>query len=80
MLNLSGENFQKAAEYIKKNADEIDLAWYCYNFEGMCEDDFLDVLSKYQYDNGGFGGLVYEYAYNGPLCTTQNTLFAIFFI
>ena len=63
---LSKENFDKATKYIKNNADVINLAWYAYNFEGMSSDKFIDELAKYQYDNGGFGGLVYEYEYNGP--------------
>jgi hypothetical protein len=25
----------------------------------------LDVLAQYQHENGGFGGLVYEFAYQG---------------
>ena len=66
MEMLSKQSFEAATRYIKQNADAINLAWYSYNFEGMSTDAFMDVLAKYQYDNGGFGGLFYEFDYQGP--------------
>lgn len=65
MMLLSKQAFDTASQYIKKNADPINQAWYSYNFEGMSADDFMDVLAKYQYENGGFGGLFYEFDYQG---------------
>lgn len=49
-----------------------------YNFEDLSTDVFMDVLAKYQYDTGRFGGLVYEYEYNGP--TLHNTEYALRYI
>lgn len=67
MSNLSKQGFENATKYIKQHADPINAAWYSYHFENMTEADFMDVLAKYQYKNGGFGGLVYEYEYNGSM-------------
>ncbi len=50
-----------------------------YNFEDLSTDVFMDVLAKYQYDTGGFGGLVYEYEYNGPTLHDTNTRYEISF-
>lgn len=81
MEMLSKKGFEAATRYIKQNADPINLAWYSYNFEGMSADEFMDVLAKYQYDNGGFGGLVYEYEYNGPMLhDTEHAFRYIFYL
>lgn len=81
MKLLSKQAFETATRYIKQNADPINLAWYSYNFEGMSTDAFMDVLAKYQYDNGGFGGLVYEYEYNGPMLhDTEHAFRYIFYL
>lgn len=66
MLKLSYDNFTRAKEYIFTYADEIDRAWFRYVFEDDTIDTFLDVLAKYQHKNGGFGGLYYEFDYQGP--------------
>lgn len=63
---LSKQAFDTATQYIKQNADPINQAWYSYNFEEMPTDAFMDVLTTYQHDNGGFGGLYYEFDYQGP--------------
>ena len=65
MLKLTHDNFIKARDYIFANAEDIDRAWFRYIFEDNDEDAFLDVLAKYQYNNGGFGGLYYEFDYQG---------------
>lgn len=66
MKKLTHENFLKAREYIFAHTDEINRAWFRYNFEDGDTDAFMDVLAKYQYDNGGFGGTYYEFDYQGP--------------
>ena len=66
MLYLTCDNFIKARDYIFANAEDVDRAWFRYIFEDKDEDAFLDVLAKYQYDNGGFGGMYYEFDYQGP--------------
>ncbi len=67
MKKLDEGNFIKARDYILSNADDIMKAWYVYNFENNDTDVFMDVLAKYQYENGGFGkGIYYEFDYQGP--------------
>jgi len=66
MIKLTRENFKKACDYIFTYSDGINQAWFRYNFEDNDTDAFMDVLAKYQYENGGFGGLVYEFEYQGP--------------
>ncbi len=66
MIKLNHNNFIKARDYIFANAEEIDRAWFRYVFEDKDDDLFLDSLKKYQYENGGFGGLYYEFDYKGP--------------
>ena len=65
MKKLTHENFIKARAYIFANSDDINRAWFRYNFEDGDTDAFMDVLAKYQHDDGGFGGLVYEFEYQG---------------
>lgn len=65
MLKLTCDKFIKARDYIFASAEDIVRAWFRYVFEDKDADAFLDVLAKYQYDNGGFGGLYYEFAYQG---------------
>jgi hypothetical protein len=68
---LNHENLIKARDYIFANSDDINRAWFRYNFEDENTDAFMDVLAKYQHENGGFGGLIYEFEYQGPclVCT-----------
>ena len=66
MQKLSRENFIKACDYIFANSDEITRAWFRYNFEDSDTDVFMNMLAKYQHENGGFGGLDYEFDYQGP--------------
>lgn len=75
MQKLSRENFIRARDYIFANSDAINRAWFCYNFEDNDTNAFMDVLAKYQYENGGFGGLVYEYEYNGSTLFDTSTAF-----
>jgi len=66
MLKLTYDNFVKARDYIFIHSDDINRAWFRYNFENSETDAFMDVLAKYQNENGGFGGLSYEFDYQGP--------------
>lgn len=66
MLKLTHNNFVKAQDYIFSQSDDINRAWFRYNFEDGDADVFINVLAKYQYENGGFGGLFYEFDYQGP--------------
>ena len=66
MQKLTHENFIKAQDFIFANSDDINRAWFRYNFEDNNTDAFMDVLAKYQHENGGFGELDYEFVYQGP--------------
>ncbi|MFC1946933.1 hypothetical protein ACFLXY_03310 [Chloroflexota bacterium] len=66
MLSLTRENFIKARNHIFSYSDDINRAWFRYNFEDGDTNAFMDVLGKYQHDNGGFGGLSHEFEYQGP--------------
>lgn len=66
MLKLTYDNFVKARDYIFIHSDDINRAWFRYNFENGETDAFMDVLAKYQNENGGFGELSYEFDYQGP--------------
>ena len=66
MLKLTHGNFVYARDYIFIYSDDINRAWFRYNFEDGDADGFMDVLAKYQHKNGGFGGLYYEFDYQSP--------------
>jgi hypothetical protein len=66
MLKLTYENFVKARNYIFTHSDDINRAWFRYNFENGDAYALMDALAKYQHENGGFGGLDYEFEYQGP--------------
>ena len=44
MLNLTHENFIKARNYIITHSDDINHAWFTYNFETVDTDIFMDAL------------------------------------
>lgn len=47
----------------------------------MTSDEFMNELGKYQHENGGFVGLVYEYEYNGStLKDTEHAFRYIFYL
>lgn len=66
MTKLTHENFIKARDYIFANSDDITRSWFKYNFESGDTNTFINELAKYQHENGGFGGLFYEFDYEGP--------------
>jgi len=65
MQNLTHENFIKARDYIFTYSNDINRAWFRYNFEDEDTDVFMNVLAQYQHENGGFGGIYYEFDYQG---------------
>lgn len=66
MIRLSRDGFLKAKEAIFSGGSDVDRAWFRYQFEHEDTEAFLRVLAAHQYDNGGFGGLVHEFEYQGP--------------
>ena len=73
MLKLKYENFIKARDYVFANGDDINRAWFRYLFEDNNADAFLNVLAKYQHESGGFGGIYYEFDYQGPCLKSTET-------
>ena len=65
MLKLTHENFVRARKYALAHSNDINRAWYKYNFEDDNTYAFMDVLAKYQCEDGGFGGLSVEFEYQG---------------
>ena len=66
MLKLSRQAFLKARDYIFAHSDAISRAWFRYHFEDGDTGAFMKTLAQYQHKNGGFGGLFYEFDYQGP--------------
>lgn len=81
MRRLSRENFLKARDFIFTHADDITRAWFRYCFEDADTDAFMTVLTRYQHENGGFGGLMYEFEYQGPcLKCTEHAFRYLFYL
>jgi len=73
MQKLSKKNFIKARDFIISNGSDINTAWFRYHFGDGDTSAFMDVLARYQNENGGFGGLSDEFEYRGPClkCTER---------
>jgi len=56
--------FQKAREYIYRNARPLDLARWQYHFENGSKEAVLNALSCYQNKDGGFGHAIEPDAWN----------------
>lgn len=81
MRKLTRENFIKTRDYIFVRSDDINRAWFRYNFEDGDAGAFMNALAEYQHENGGFGGLVYEFAYRGPcLKCTEHAFRYMFYL
>ena len=81
MDKLTRENFMKARDFILSNGDNVTSAWSRYCFEDSGPDAFLQVLAGHQHENGGFGGLVYEFEYQGPcLKCTEHAFRYLFYM
>lgn len=80
-MKLTFKNFIKARDYLYAYSDDINRAQFRYNFENNDSDTFMDVLAKYQHENGVFDGLVYEWEYNGPILKdTEHAFRYIFYL
>lgn len=81
MGKLTFENFIKARDFILTNGDDVSCAWFRYNFVDGDPDAFMKVLEKHQHENGGFGGLLYEFEYQGPcLKCTEHAFRYMFYL
>ncbi len=55
MKQLSKEDFNRAAAFVKALAREVDKRLFAYYFEGGTAVSVLEALAPYQNENGGFG-------------------------
>lgn len=67
--------FQKAKEFIYRNARPLDLARWQYHFENGSKEAVLNALSYYQNEDGGFGHALEPDAWN-PNSSPIQTWFA----
>jgi len=61
MKKLTKEQFNKAARFLKTQAQDIDRAMFEYFFENKPLDEVIAVLASYQNDDGGLGKLDYDF-------------------
>lgn len=54
-MKLSKEAFDRARDFIYKNARPLDCSLYDYLFEDGPREDVVEELSKYQNSDGGYG-------------------------
>ena len=80
-MRLSRDGFLRARDFILAQGDDIQRAWFHYVFDGEDTEAFLRVLATRQHENGGFGGLVYEFDYQGPcLKCTEHAFRYLFYL
>ena len=65
MGKLTYERFVKARDFVLANGDDVTRAWFQYNFVDGDSGAFMQVLGRHQREDGGFGGLIYEFDYQG---------------
>ncbi len=58
MLQLTKENFEKAVDFIHRQAREVDKRLFAYHFEEGTAVSVLNALAHYQNDDGGFGNAI----------------------
>lgn len=63
MKNLSKTQFEKARDFMYSYAQDIDLAMFQYYFEEKPKTEVIEILEKYQNEDGGFGTLDYDFIY-----------------
>ncbi len=64
--------FEKAKQFMYRNARPLDLARFSYHFEGGTKENVLNVLSYYQNDDGGCGHAIEADCWN-PNSTPLHT-------
>ena len=76
MKKISGKAFDEIRLWIHRNARQLDLAMWQYDFENGSKDIVLSALSHYQNADGGFGNALEPDCWN-PNSTPYTTLYAI---
>lgn len=64
MKCLTKKQFEKAREFMYGYAQDIDLAMFQYYFENKPQEQVIEVLEKYQNEDGGFGTLDYDFCFS----------------
>ena len=54
-MKLSNSTYKKLANYIKNEGRELEKYFFEYYFENGSKEDIIEVLKKYQNEDGGFG-------------------------
>ena len=70
MEKLSKAQFEKSKNFMYNYAQDIDLAMFQYYFEGKPKSEVIEILEKYQNEDGGFGSLDYDFIFSGS-CLKQ---------
>lgn len=65
MKKLSESQYNKARDYLKTYANDIDRAMFEYYFESKPVEEVVKILASYQNEDGGFGMLDYDIEYPG---------------
>ncbi len=63
MMKLSKEAFQRAYQYMKTTAQDIECAVFEHVILGKSTEDVMSILAKYQCEDGGFAKLDYDIGY-----------------
>ena len=71
MNKLTKEQFNRAAYFLKNQANDIDRAMFEHFFENKPLKEVINILSKYQNEDGGFGKLDYDFEY--PFSCVKHT-------
>jgi len=76
MLKLSKNDFNEVRQWMYRNARNIELTLWQYEFENGSKEAVLDALSFYQNEDGGFGNTLEADSWN-PNSTPYTTSHAI---
>ena len=76
MLKLSKNDFNEVRQWIYRNARNLELALWQYEFENGSKEAVLGALSFYQNEDGGFGNTLEPDSWN-PNSTPYTTSYAI---
>lgn len=61
---LTKKQFAKARDFMYGYAQDIDLAMFQYFFENKPKEQVIEILEKYQNEDGGFGTLDYDFIFH----------------
>jgi len=76
MKKLSNKSFEEIRQWVYRNARQLDLTLWQYEFENGSQEAVLSALSLYQNNDGGFGNALEPDSWN-PNSSPYTTLVAI---